>query len=150
MYLNPVYLVLGVLSAAYAAPLDTGINHLVTGQVNSDVETYIRARSEDDTIHVMFEGKHAVQMVHDSGPSDDVQTIMYLGLERLFSGFKRGTRLVLFENGFKSPEKWPTLELQIRGIGRCLYVWCNIEVTPEPQLMADRTIMRSASAKFLN
>ncbi|KAJ3802114.1 hypothetical protein GGU11DRAFT_753107 [Lentinula aff. detonsa] len=156
MHVNPVYLILGVLSAAYAAPLDTGIDHLVTGQVNSDAETYIQARAHtqlehnsDKTVYVAFEGEHAVQMVDDSGPPDNVQNVIYFGLQKLFKGFRRVDWTVHFHNGFNSPEDWPILELQIQGIGKCLYVWCKVKVTPQKEQLGNMIIVRSASAKFV-
>ncbi|KAJ3894382.1 hypothetical protein GG344DRAFT_74174 [Lentinula edodes] len=136
MRFNPVYLVVGLLSMVYAAPIDLGSD---LGS-HSNFKKPLRVRMEVDRkrIHAQFTGKYAEQNLSEQSesprPPAIVQELVHEGLEKLFPELTSDKEwMIEFGNDFV-PNGWNPntpglrLTLNIHGIGECRYVWCVVDV----------------------
>ncbi|KAJ3856751.1 hypothetical protein EV368DRAFT_61430 [Lentinula lateritia] len=103
MRFNPVYLVLGLLSVVYTAPVDLGSD---LGSP-SNFEKPLRARMEVERkrIHAQFTGKYAEQdfSQESSRPPAIVQELVHEGLAKLFPELTSDNEwMIEFGNDFVS------------------------------------------------
>ncbi|KAJ3811430.1 hypothetical protein EV368DRAFT_65808 [Lentinula lateritia] len=143
MRFNPVYLVLGLLSMVYAAPVDLG-----SDSQHSSFETTLRARMDQNppqhsntlpmevdkkVVSVKFTDPYAgrdLLQSHSQNPPKSVAAFVHVGLEKVFPEMRGDLDwLVTFGNEFVGKFSVSNLELTlwVHGVGDCLVKFIQVD-----------------------